>query len=131
MDLEEAICGLVRYIYEEDDDYALKVVIIWPQIIFSDFEEEKSNSVEVDKNQDALVQGIRDAKYLMWGAVTWFSSNEYLLNICYICRKKWYILQIFVVILAQAQNLQIHKSYICKRKPHLVQFEYQRRFYYD
>ena len=26
MDLEEAICGLVRYIYEEDDDYALKVV---------------------------------------------------------------------------------------------------------
>lgn len=72
------ICGLVRYVYEEDDEYALKDVIIRPQIISSDFEEEKSNSVEVDKSQDVLIQGIRDAKYLMWVAVTWFSSNEYL-----------------------------------------------------
>lgn len=50
MDLEEVICGLVRYVYEEDDEYALKDVIIRPQIISSDFEEEKSNSVEVDKS---------------------------------------------------------------------------------
>ena len=91
------ICGLVRYVYEEDDEYALKDVIIRPQIISSDFEEEKSNSVEVDKSQDVLIQGIRDAKYLMWVAVTWFSSNEYLQNICCICRKKWYIMQMFDV----------------------------------
>lgn len=39
MNLEEVICGLVRYVYEEGDEYALKDVIIRPQIISSDFEE--------------------------------------------------------------------------------------------
>ena len=74
-DLEEVICGLVRYVYEEDDEYALKDVIIRPQIISPDFEEEKSNSVEFDKIQDILIQGIRDAKYLIWVAVAWFSND--------------------------------------------------------
>ena len=69
------ICGLVRYVYEEDDEYALKDVIIRPQIISPDFEEEKSNSVEFDKIQDILIQGIRDAKYLIWVAVAWFSND--------------------------------------------------------
>ena len=38
---------------------------------------EVSNDVEFDRIQDVLIQGIRDAKYLIWVAVAWF-SNEVL-----------------------------------------------------
>ena len=48
-----------------------------PQIIYSDIEPEVSNDVEFDRIQDVLIQGIRDAKYLIWVAVAWF-SNEVL-----------------------------------------------------
>ena len=68
---------LVYYVYEEDDEYAIQDVELRPQIIYSDIEPEVSNDVEFDRIQDVLIQGIRDAKYLIWVAVAWF-SNEVL-----------------------------------------------------
>ena len=49
--------------------------MIRPQIIYSDVPLEVSNSVEFDRIQDVIVQGIRDAKYLIWVAVAWFSND--------------------------------------------------------
>ena len=63
------------YVYEESDDYAIQDVKLRPQIIYSDVPLEVSNSVEFDRIQDVIVQGIRDAKYLIWVAVAWFSND--------------------------------------------------------
>ena len=45
------------------------------QIIYSDIEPEVSNSVEFNRIQEVLIQEIRDAKYLIWVAVAWFSND--------------------------------------------------------
>ena len=66
-ELKDKIDRLVYYVYEEDDEYAIQDVELRPQIIY----------VEFDRIQDVLIQGIRDAKYLIWVAVAWF-SNEVL-----------------------------------------------------
>ena len=76
-ELKDKIDRLVYYVYEEDDEYAIQDVELRPQIIYSDIEPEVSNDVEFDRIQDVLIQGIRDAKYLIWVAVAWF-SNEVL-----------------------------------------------------
>jgi len=65
-ELKDKIDRLVYYVYEEDDEYAIQDVELRPQIIYSDIEPEVSNDVEFDRIQDVLIQGIRDAKYLIW-----------------------------------------------------------------
>lgn len=75
IELKDKIDKLVYYVYEEDDDYAIQDVELKPQIICSDIEPEISNSAEFDRIQDVLIQGIRDAKYLIWVAVAWFSND--------------------------------------------------------
>lgn len=72
---KEEIESLFAYIYEESDDYALRNVLIKPQIISSNVEEFIQNDVVFDEIQDTIIQGIRDAKYLIWVAVAWFSNE--------------------------------------------------------
>lgn len=74
-ELKSKIDDLIYYVYEESDDYAIQDVKLRPQIIYSDVPLEVSNSVEFDRIQDVIVQGIRDAKYLIWVAVAWFSND--------------------------------------------------------
>lgn len=74
-ELKSKIDDLIYYVYEESDDYAIQDVKLRPQIIYSYVSLRVSNSVEFDRIQDIIVQGIRDAKYLIWVAVAWFSND--------------------------------------------------------
>lgn len=76
---KNSIVNLVKYVYQEDEDYALRNVLIRPRIIESGVAEHIEHDVVFSEIQDTLIQGIRDAKYLIWAAVAWF-SNETIFN---------------------------------------------------
>lgn len=65
---------LCHYVYEESDDYALHNVDIRP-LVFDTPEEVTEYDVVFNQIQDTVIQGIRDAKFLIWVAVAWFSND--------------------------------------------------------
>lgn len=73
--LDKDIYKLVKYVYEETEDYALGSVPIRPQILSSTTDEDFQHDVIFSEIQDTIVQGIRDAKFLIWTAVAWFSND--------------------------------------------------------
>lgn len=93
-----------------------------PQIIYSDVSDaslEVSNSVEFDRVQDVIIQGIRDAKYLIWLAVAWFSNKalyQELLN------KKEEGLNIRVIVSDEDSNQallsKLQENFECVVVPH-------------
>lgn len=72
----DRISKLIDYVYQEDEDYALRDVLIRPQIISSSVAEYIEHNVVFNEIQDTIVQGIRDAKYLIWAVVAWFSNDR-------------------------------------------------------
>lgn len=75
---EESIKSLISYVYQETEYHALGSVSIRPRIIHLE-NEWVEHDVHFSKIQNVLIQGIRDAKYLIWAAVAWF-SNENIYN---------------------------------------------------
>lgn len=73
--LKDDIINLVGYVYEETEDYALGKVFIKPKIMNAAADEIIEHDVMFSEIQDTIVQGIRDAKYLIWAAVAWFSNE--------------------------------------------------------
>lgn len=71
---KEILEELVEYVYEESDDYALNHVEIRPQVIDTSDEVTEYNVV-FDAIQKKVIQGIRDAKFIIWAAVAWFSDE--------------------------------------------------------
>lgn len=126
-ELKSKIDDLIYYVYEESDDYAIQDVKLRPQIIYSDVPLEVSNSVEFDRIQKVIVQGIRDAKYLIWVAVAWFSNDvlyQELLN------KKEDGLNIRVIVSDEDSNQvllpKIQKNFECVVVPHTGRWETNR-----
>lgn len=72
---EKILEELVEYVYEESDDYALHHVEIRPQVIDTP-EEISEHDVVFDEIEDKVIQGIRDAKFIIWAAVAWFSNES-------------------------------------------------------
>lgn len=66
--------SLVKFVYEESDDYALHHMEIRPQVIDTP-EEVTEHDVVFDEIQDTVIQGIRDARFIIWVAVAWFSND--------------------------------------------------------
>lgn len=66
--------SLVNFVYEETDDYALDHMEIKPQVI-DNSEEETEYNVVFNEIQDTVIQGIRDARFVIWAAVAWFSNE--------------------------------------------------------
>ena len=66
---------LVEYVYKESDDYALHHVEIRPQVIDTP-DEVTEHNVVFDAIQEEVIQGIRDAKFIIWAAVAWFSNED-------------------------------------------------------
>lgn len=66
---------LVEYVYEESDDYALLRVEIRPQVVDTP-DKVTVHNVVFDEIQDKVIQGIRDAKFIIWAAVAWFSNED-------------------------------------------------------
>ena len=118
-ELKDKIDRLVYYVYEEDDEYAIQDVELRPQIIYSDIEPEVSNDVEFDRIQDVLIQGIRDAKYLIWVAVAWF-SNEVLYQ--ELLKKKQNGIHIRIIISDEDSNQNLlqglKENFECVVVPH-------------
>ena len=65
---EKILKELVECVYEESDDYALYHVEIRPQVIDTP-DEVTEHNVVFDAIQDEVIQGIRDAKFIIWAAV--------------------------------------------------------------
>ncbi len=66
--------SIVEYVYEESEDYAFQRVEIRPLVIDTP-EEITEYDVVFDEIQDTVIQGIRDAKFIIWAAVAWFSND--------------------------------------------------------
>ena len=101
---KSSIVNLIKYVYQEDEDYALRNVLIRPRILESDVAEHVEHNVVFSEIQDTLIQGIRDAKYLIWAAVAWF-SNEVVFN--ELVSKKMQGLDIRVIISDEDANKKL------------------------
>ena len=71
---EKILEELVKYVYEESDDYALQRVEIHPQVVDTP-DEVTEHDVVFDAIQEKVINGIRDAKFIIWTAVAWFSNE--------------------------------------------------------
>lgn len=65
---EKILEELVKYVYEESDDYTLHHVEIRPQVVDTP-DEVTEHNVVFDAIQEEVIQGIRDAKFIIWAAV--------------------------------------------------------------
>ena len=66
--------SLVNFVYEESNDYALHHMEIRPQVIDAP-EDVTEYDVVFDEIQNTVIQGIRDARFIIWVAVAWFSND--------------------------------------------------------
>lgn len=66
--------ALVEYVYEDTEEYVLGEVPIRPLIRTSE-NMQMEHDVVFSEIQETVIQGIRDAKYLIWAAIAWFSSE--------------------------------------------------------
>jgi phosphatidylserine/phosphatidylglycerophosphate/cardiolipin synthase-like enzyme len=71
---KETLNKLVDYVYEESDEYAFGTLQIRPLVIDAP-DEIVEHDVVFDELQDTIIQGIRDAKYIIWVAVAWFTNK--------------------------------------------------------
>ena len=65
---EKILEELVKYVYEESDDYTLHHVEIRPQVVDTP-DEVTEHNVVFDAIQEEVIQGIRDAKFIIWADV--------------------------------------------------------------
>ena len=73
--LHDELRTLVEYVYEESDDYGFGGLFIKPKILTPEEVEYKDHDVVFSEIQETIVQGIRDAKYMIWAAVAWFTNQ--------------------------------------------------------
>lgn len=104
----KAITKLIDYVYEESEYHALGQVLIRPKVIRLD-NESIEHDVHFSRIQSVLIQGIRDAKYLIWAAVAWF-TNEDIYNELLV--KKEQGLDIRVIISDEEQNDRLRDKLI-------------------
>lgn len=116
---EADINKLLRYVYQETPDYDLQDIYIKPKIIRAEEEDYVENDVVFSEIQDTLIQGIRDAKYLIWISVAWFSNDVFYNELL---KKKYSGLNIRVIVSDEEsnQNLfpKLEKEFDCIKIPH-------------
>lgn len=61
--------------YIPTGDFEFRSLRIKPKVIESEVEEVKEHDVYFSEIQDTIIQGIRNAKYLVWVAVAWFTDK--------------------------------------------------------
>ena len=64
---------LADFVYEESEEHALKSIVIRP-LVMADPEDYKEYDVIFSEYRDTVIQGIRDAKFIIWAAVAWFTD---------------------------------------------------------
>lgn len=99
----ECLEELVKYVYQDSDEYGLGSCYIRP-LIMSVPDDEIDHDVYFSEIEETVIQGIRNAKYLIWVAVAWF-SNETLFN--ELKAKKEQGIDIRVIISDETQNAKL------------------------
>ncbi len=72
----EVFANLARQIYEETDNMDMKSLLIKPKLVELDVKPMKEHDVYFSEIKDTIIQGIRNAKYLIWAAVAWFTDKD-------------------------------------------------------
>lgn len=67
---------IARMIYEESAEYDLNEVVIKPKVIENNDENISEHDVVFNEIKDTIIQGIRDAKYIIWAAVAWITDRD-------------------------------------------------------
>lgn len=98
---------LVRYVYEESDAYRLRQVVIRPEIHPKMGDEYIEHTVQFNKIQETIIQGIRDAKYTIWAAIAWF-TNHTIIN--ELVAKKQKGVNVRIVISQESENAPYYKQ---------------------
>lgn len=63
-------------IYVESESYAFNSLYIKPKLVELESDNYKEHDVVFDEIKDTIIQGIRNAKYIIWVAVAWFTDKE-------------------------------------------------------
>lgn len=73
---KEIFTTIAREIYVETDEVDMKSLVIKPKIVDSEVQAISQHDVYFSEIQDTIIQGIRNAKYLIWTAVAWFTDRN-------------------------------------------------------
>ena len=63
-------------IYIESKSYDFNSLYIKPKLVELESDNYKEHDVVFDEIKDTIIQGIRNAKYIIWVAVAWFTDKE-------------------------------------------------------
>lgn len=74
--LQEQLNDLAAMVYVESDEYDFNTLHIKPKPVELECDEYKEHDVFFDEIKDTIIQGIRNAKYVIWAAVAWFTDDE-------------------------------------------------------
>ena len=109
---------IAQDIYVPNDEYDLFGLDIKPKLIELSEDDPKEHDVIFDEIKNTIIQGIRSAKYCIWAAVAWFTSEEIyqeLLN------KKRQGLNIRIITSDEKSNFQLmnklEKNFEVKKVP--------------
>lgn len=69
---------IVAICCDENDKYGFGNIDLRPKLIESDDIEYKEHDVHFSNIENVIIQAIRDAKYVIWIAVAWFTSTTIL-----------------------------------------------------
>lgn len=100
-DLKKDLDTLVYNLYEETESYDIGKVLIKPKIIESEIEEIKKHEIYFEKIKSEVLQSIRNAKYIIWVAVAWFTDKDILMELR---KKKEMGLDIRIIVSEESQN---------------------------
>lgn len=103
----EDLRSLVRYVYEESSAHDLGEVLIRPLILQDEEFEHKEHDVMFSDIQDTIIQGIRDAKYVIWGAVAWL-TNQVIID--ELLAKKQQRIDVRLIISEETNNCPYYKQ---------------------
>lgn len=74
--LQSQLQKLASDIYVESDEYDFDKLNIKPKLVELECDDYKEHNVIFDEIKDTIIQGIRNAKYVIWAAVAWFTDKE-------------------------------------------------------
>lgn len=74
--LQKNLQDIASMVYIETDDYDFNQLNIKPKPIDLDIDNYKEHDAFFSEIKDTIIQGIRNAKYLIWCAVTWITDDD-------------------------------------------------------
>ena len=80
--LNESIDRVFAAVCPEDNDYGFGNLYIKPKLIGSADINYKEHDVLFQNIKKTIIQGIRDARYVIWIAVAWFSDRDIYNELC-------------------------------------------------